>query len=129
MIKLLSIFMLCSGNFFPFHYCNVHLILAIIYQNDKTNYLLFVSEEAIPSTEDAYSEAQAHVSYNLPVSVILRRQLNVIDSFENEHPHYKDCIKIGIKLVFTDYTFKRLVICIIMVLMSNTFLYLISRGF
>ncbi|VDI79868.1 Hypothetical predicted protein [Mytilus galloprovincialis] len=68
-------------------------------------------EEAIPSTGYAYSEAQAHVSYNLPVSVILRRQLNVIDSFENEHPYYKDCIKIGIKLVFTDYTFERLVLC------------------
>ncbi|CAG2242069.1 unnamed protein product [Mytilus edulis] len=53
---------------------------------------------------------QTSVKTNLPVSVTLRQQLNIKNS-KNENPIIRSCIKTGNTLVFTDFHYKRLIIC------------------
>ncbi|CAG2256672.1 unnamed protein product [Mytilus edulis] len=63
-----------------------------------------------PIKEEIFTQDQASVKNNLPVSVILRKQLNIKKS-ENENQNITGCIKTGNTLVFTDCDNKRLIIC------------------
>ncbi|CAC5413888.1 unnamed protein product [Mytilus coruscus] len=54
--------------------------------------------------------AQTPVKYNLPVSITLRKQLN-IKKPTNEIQGIKSCVKIGNKLMFSDYLNNRIIIC------------------
>ncbi|XP_076086697.1 uncharacterized protein LOC143057293 [Mytilus galloprovincialis] len=67
----------------------------------------FIMENA-PNKEEA--QDQESVKNSLPVSVTLRKQLNIKKS-TNEYNRISSCIKIGNKLVFTDYLNNRLIIC------------------
>ncbi|CAG2256662.1 unnamed protein product [Mytilus edulis] len=62
------------------------------------------------SKEETFTHDQASVKNNLPVSVTLRKQIN-IEMSENESQIINSCIKIGNTLVFTDYSNSRLIIC------------------
>ncbi|XP_076086391.1 uncharacterized protein LOC143057050 isoform X2 [Mytilus galloprovincialis] len=61
------------------------------------------------STEESFTQAQAPVKYNLPVSVSLRQQLNIKKS-DYERLFIFSCIKTGNTLVFTDF-YNRLITC------------------
>ncbi|CAG2251533.1 unnamed protein product [Mytilus edulis] len=61
-----------------------------------------------PSKEDV--QDQTSVKTNLPVSVNLRKQLNIKQS-TNENLFITSCIKTGNTLVFTDWSNRRLIIC------------------
>ncbi|VDI59202.1 Hypothetical predicted protein, partial [Mytilus galloprovincialis] len=61
------------------------------------------------STEESFTQAQAPVKYNLPVSVSLRQELNIKKS-DYESLSIFSCIKTGNTLVFTDIN-DRLIIC------------------
>ncbi|CAC5420383.1 AASDH [Mytilus coruscus] len=67
------------------------------------------TEENISTTEGAFAQAQTPVKHNLPVSFTLRRQLDIQMS---KLGTWKTsvCIKLGNKLVITDFTNIRLVI-------------------
>ncbi|VDI56527.1 Hypothetical predicted protein [Mytilus galloprovincialis] len=62
------------------------------------------------STEESFTQAQAPVKYNLPVSVSLRQQLNIKKS-DYESLVIFSCIKTGNTLLFTDLSHDRLIIC------------------
>ncbi|VDH93861.1 Hypothetical predicted protein [Mytilus galloprovincialis] len=62
------------------------------------------------SKEETFIHDQASVKNNLPVSVTLRKQLNIKQS-TNEDLFITSCIKTGNTLVFTDCDNKRLIIC------------------
>ncbi|CAG2236056.1 unnamed protein product [Mytilus edulis] len=66
--------------------------------------------ENTTTTEDSFTQAQTPVKYNLPVSVILRKQINIKKS-THENLSISSCIKTGNTLVFTDYNNNRLIIC------------------
>ncbi|CAG2224698.1 unnamed protein product [Mytilus edulis] len=63
-----------------------------------------------PIKEEIFTQDQAFVKNNLPVSVIFSQQLNIKKS-ENENQSITSCIKIGNTLVFTDWSNNRLIIC------------------
>ncbi|CAG2184796.1 unnamed protein product [Mytilus edulis] len=65
-------------------------------------------DENKPSKEDV--QDQTSVKTNLPVSVNLRKQLNIKQS-TNENLFITSCIKTGNTLVFTDWSNRRLIIC------------------
>ncbi|CAG2210555.1 unnamed protein product [Mytilus edulis] len=62
------------------------------------------------SKEETFIHDQASVKNNLPVSVTLRKQLNIKQS-TNEDLFITTCIKTGNTLVFTDCHNNRLIIC------------------
>ncbi|CAC5361535.1 unnamed protein product [Mytilus coruscus] len=77
---------------------------------DMSASILPLNLDHLVTTEDAYAQAQSPITYNLPISVTLRKQLD-ISSQTKEGQSIEDCIKIGNKLVFTDSEYNRLIIC------------------
>ncbi|CAG2211871.1 unnamed protein product [Mytilus edulis] len=77
------------------------------YSESKTKQTLRLENK--PSKEDV--QDQTSVKTNLPVSVNLRKQLNIKQS-KNESLVITSCIKTGNTLVFTDCNNYRLIICI-----------------
>ncbi|CAC5405962.1 unnamed protein product [Mytilus coruscus] len=67
-------------------------------------------EENIRTTTEDFNKAQKPLKYNLPVSVNLRKQLN-IQELRIKNPNIFSCIKIGNALVFADFKNNRLIIC------------------
>ncbi|XP_076086192.1 uncharacterized protein LOC143056900 [Mytilus galloprovincialis] len=63
-----------------------------------------------PIKEETFTHDQASDKNNLPVSVNLRKQLNIKQS-TNENLFITSCIKTGNTLVFTDWSNRRLIIC------------------
>ncbi|XP_052063915.1 uncharacterized protein LOC127703885 [Mytilus californianus] len=76
----------------------------------KSVFLLSLAYETEPNKEEAFVQDQSSVKTNLPVSVILRQQLNIKKS-KNKSLAITSCIKTGNTLVFTDFYNYRLIIC------------------
>ncbi|CAG2220488.1 unnamed protein product [Mytilus edulis] len=77
---------------------------------EKEGAYVNTSEENTSNTEESFTQAQTPVKNNLPVSVILRKQINIKKS-THENLSISSCIKTGNTLVFTDCSNKRLIIC------------------
>ncbi|XP_052097355.1 uncharacterized protein LOC127732361 [Mytilus californianus] len=63
-----------------------------------------------PNKEEEFTRNQESVKTNLPVSVNLRKQLNIIKP-KDEDLNINSCIKTGNTLVFVDFSQIRLIIC------------------
>ncbi|XP_052102905.1 uncharacterized protein LOC127736408 [Mytilus californianus] len=73
--------------------------------------LLPISPEIIPTTTEAFAQAQTPAINNLPVSITFRQELDISFS-KNNYRCIHECIKIGKKIVFTDHSYKkRVIIC------------------
>ncbi|XP_063418377.1 uncharacterized protein LOC134701166 [Mytilus trossulus] len=85
-------------------------VLPICLEKEEASSQSVITEENTTNTEESFTQAQAPVKYNLPVSVSLSKQIN-IKTHDNENLSITSCIKTGNTLVFTDYNDTRLIIC------------------
>ncbi|XP_063418398.1 uncharacterized protein LOC134701193 isoform X1 [Mytilus trossulus] len=85
-------------------------LLPICLENEEAYVHSLLLDENTTTTEESFTQAQTPVKYNLPVSVSLRKQINIKNS-THESLDITSCIKIVNTLVFTDYGNNRLIIC------------------